>query len=100
MSLTTEDVKKVAVLARLEFSEAEIAVFTEQLGNIVAFVEQLSQVPTDGIEPMAHPLDGHSVLRDDELSTGLSREAALSNSPNHDETFFLVPPVMARKISV
>jgi len=97
MSLTPEDVKKVAVLARLEISEREIAVFTEQLGNIVAFVEQLSQVPTDGVEPMAHPLDVHSVLRADELRLGLSREAALSNSPNHDNTCFLVPPVMARK---
>ena len=97
MSLTPEDVKKVAILARLEFSESEIAVFTEQLGNIVAFVEQLSQVPTDGIEPMAHPLDVHSVLRADELTPGLSREAALRNSPNHDDTYFLVPPVMARR---
>ena len=97
MSLTPEDVKKVAVLARLEFTENEIAVFTEQLGKIVAFVEQLSQVPTDGIEPMAHPLDVHSVLRADQLRPGLSREAALSNSPSHDDTCFLVPPVMARK---
>jgi aspartyl-tRNA(Asn)/glutamyl-tRNA(Gln) amidotransferase subunit C len=97
MSLTVEDVKKVAVLARLEFSESETALFTEQLGNIVAFVEQLSQVPTEGIEPMAHPLDVDSVLRPDVLRPGLSREAALSNSPNHDDTCFLVPPVMARK---
>jgi aspartyl-tRNA(Asn)/glutamyl-tRNA(Gln) amidotransferase subunit C len=97
MSLTDEDVKKVAILARLEFSENEIAIFTKQLGNIVAFVEQLSQVPTDGIEPMAHPLDVHSALRADELRPGLTREAALSNSPNHDDTFFLVPPVMTRK---
>ena len=97
MSLNAEDVKKVAVLARLEFSESEIGLFTEQLGNIVAFVEQLSQVQTEGIEPMAHPLDVHSVLRADELRPGLSRHAALSNSPNHDDTCFLVPPVMARK---
>jgi aspartyl-tRNA(Asn)/glutamyl-tRNA(Gln) amidotransferase subunit C len=97
MQLTTEDVKKVAVLARLEFSESELAVFTEQLGNIVAFVEQLSQVATEGVEPMAHPLDVHTVLRTDELCPGLTREAALSNSPNHDDTCFLVPPVMARK---
>ncbi len=97
MSLTLEDVKKVAVLARLEFSESELAVFTEQLGNIVAFVEQLSQVPTEGIEPMAHPLDVHSVLRVDEGLPGLTRKAALCNSPNHDDTFFLVPPVMARR---
>ncbi len=97
MLLTTEDVKKVAILARLEFSESEITLFTEQLGNIVNFVEQLSAVPTEGIEPLAHPLDVHSVLRADEIRGGLPRDAALSNSPNQDGTFFLVPPVMARK---
>jgi len=97
MQLTAEDVKKVAVLARLEFSESEIAVFTEQLGKIVTFVEQLSEVPTDGVEPLAHPLDVHSVVRPDCVQPGLSREAALSNSPNSDGTCFLVPPVMARK---
>ncbi len=97
MQLTAEDVKKVAVLARLEFSEGEIAVFTEQLGKIVTFVEQLSEVVTDGIEPLAHPLDVHSVVRPDCNHPGLPREAALANSPNSDGMFFLVPPVMARK---
>ncbi len=97
MSLTPEDVKKVAVLARLEFSDNELTVFTEQLANIVTFVEQLAKVPTDGVEPMAHPLDVHSVLRNDELRKGLDRDAALSNAPNHDDACFLVPPVMAKK---
>lgn len=97
MSLSKDDVKKVAELARLEFSESEIVVFTEQLGKIVDFVDQLASVPTDGVEPLAHPLDLHSVLRPDTLHNGLEHEAALSNSPNHDGTFFLVPPVMTRK---
>lgn len=99
MQLTDEDIKKVAVLARLQFIESEIALFGSQLGNIVTFVEQLGEVDTEGVEPMAHPLDIHSVLRDDILSSGLSREAALSNSPNQDDTYFLVPPVMPRKNS-
>ena len=98
MSLSREDTKKVAELARLELSDSEVALFTEQLGSILAFVEQLAAVPTEGIEPMAHPLDVHSVLRADELHVGLSREAAISNSPNQDGTYFLVPPVMARKL--
>jgi aspartyl-tRNA(Asn)/glutamyl-tRNA(Gln) amidotransferase subunit C len=97
MQLTRDDVREVAVLARLDFSEAELEVFTQQLGKIVEFVEQLGEVETAGIEPLAHPLEIHSVLRTDQQQPGLSREAALSNSPSHDEACFLVPPVMARK---
>lgn len=94
--LTADDVRKVAKLARLEFSDAELSQFTVQLGNIVSFVEQLSAVDTTGVEPMAHPLEVHSVLRADVQRDGLSRERALSNAPEHDDEFFLVPPVMAR----
>ncbi len=94
--LTTEEVRKVAKLARLEFTEAELAQFTEQLGKIVNFVEQLSAVDTAGVEPMAHPLEVHSVLRSDAQQPSLAREQALANSPSHDDEFFLVPPVMAR----
>ncbi len=94
--LTTEEIRKVATLARLEFSEAELAQFTEQLGKIVNFVEQLSAVDTTGVEPMAHPLDVHSVLRTDTHKAGLSRAQALANSPSHNDEFFLVPPVMTR----
>ena len=96
MKLTAEDVQKVASLARLEFTDAELQQFTEQLGNIVTFVEQLGEVPTEGIEEMAHPLDVRSVLRADEGSPGLSRQAALANAPSHDDECFLVPPVLGR----
>ena len=94
--LTADDVRKVAKLARLEFSDAELAQFTEQLGNIVSFVEQLGAVDTTGVEPMAHPLEVHSVLRPDVQRDGLSRAQALANAPQHDDEFFLVPPVMTR----
>lgn len=97
MQLEVKDVKKVAELARLEFTEAETEHFTDQLAKIVNFVEHLNEVDTAGVEEMAHPLDVHSVLRVDEQREGLSREQALVNSPSHDDGFFLVPPVMARK---
>lgn len=94
--LSHDDIRKVASLARLEFSEAELTQFTEQLGKIVNFVEQLSEVETSGVEPLAHPLEVHSVLRPDQRAPSLEREAALANAPSHDDEFFLVPPVMAR----
>ncbi len=96
MNLSQDDVRAVAVLARLEFSDDELVEFTSQLGSIVTFVEQLGEVDTEGVAEMAHPLDVHSVLRVDQLRDGLTRGAALANSPSHDEEFFLVPPVMAR----
>ncbi len=94
--ITAADVRKVAELARLQFNESELSQLTEQLGKIVTFVEQLSEVDTSGIEPLAHPLEIHSVLRDDVQRQGLSREQALDNSPSHSDEYFLVPPVMAR----
>lgn len=97
MKLSHADVRKVAELAKLEFSDAELAQFTEQLGNIVTLVEQLGEVDTEGVEQMAHPLDVHTATRPDELRPSLDHEAALSNAPNHDQDFFLVPPVMAKK---
>lgn len=96
MQLSREEIQKVAVLARLEFAEDELDAFAEQLGGIVEFVDQLSEVDTDGVEEMAHPLDVHSVVRPDVLSAGLSREEALANSPSHDGECFQVPPVMSR----
>lgn len=97
MPITQADVEKIAVLARLDLSDQEIGQYTEQLGSIVSFVEQLSAVPTEGIEPMSHPLDVHTVVREDLPQASLPRESALLNSPNHDAECFLVPPVMVRK---
>lgn len=94
--LTVDDIRKVASLARLEFSDSELVQFTDQLGKIVTFVEQLDEVDTTGVAPLAHPLEIHTVLRQDIHRPGLLREAALANAPNQDGEFFLVPPVMAR----
>ena len=94
--LDQASVEKVALLARLEFSQQELSEFTEKLGRIVDFVEQLQQVDTTGVEEMAHPLDVHSVLRQDKRAPGLSREQTLANAPSSDEEFFLVPPVLGK----
>lgn len=96
MQLTTDEIKKVALLARLEFSDSELEPFAGQLGKIVSFVEKLNEVDTEGVELMAHPLDVHSVVREDQSRESLSHEAALSNSPNHDSEYFLVPPVLGK----
>lgn len=94
MSISNEDVLKVAKLAKLEVPASEVGKLASQLSSIVELVKQLDDVQTDGVEPLAHAMDIHSVLRADSVHPGLSRDAALSNSPQHDEECFRVPPVM------
>lgn len=97
MSLSNDDVLKVANLAKLEFDEQALGRFTEQMAKIVSFVEKLNEVETEGIDPMSHPLGVDSVLRDDLNVPGLPREDALSNAPSQDSESFLVPAVLSAK---
>lgn len=92
--LTRDTVEKVALLARLRLEEDEVQRMTAQLGAIVGYVEQLAEVDTSGVEPLAHPLDAANVFRRDELRPSLPREAALANAPKTDGECYLVPPVM------
>lgn len=94
MSISSDEVLKVAKLAKLEISAEEVAELAKQLSRIVELVEQLKPVNTDGVEPLAHAMDVHSVLRNDIVQAGLTRQAALANSPQHDDECFRVPPVM------
>jgi len=93
MLLSLADVKKVGILARLELSDADLATMAVQLNNILGYVDQLSTVNTDGIEPMAHPLPLANVFRDDLPTASLTADAALSNAPTRLADFFGVPAV-------
>ena len=94
MSLSQDDVEKVALLARLRLTPEELQVMTEQLGQVLGYIDQLQEVDTDDVEPLAHSLDLHNVLVDDELQPSLPREKALAAAPKSDDEFFLVPPVL------
>ena len=94
MSLTTDQVRWVAHLARLELSDAELATMTQQLSGIIDYVDQLQQVNTDGVEPLAHPLPIHNVFRDDEPRPSLPVAAALANAPDRHGDFYGVPAVL------
>lgn len=93
-ALTRDDVKKVAVLARLKLSEAEIDSLTTQMGKILGFVESLNEVQTDGVEPMVHAMELRNVFRADEARPSFSREEALKNAPKTDGKYFLVPQIL------
>lgn len=94
MSLSREEVAKVALLARLRLSPDELQTFTTQLSSIVDFVAQLQQLDTQDVEPLAHGIDVQNVFRDDVRGPSLPREAALANAPKRNDEGFLVPAVL------
>ncbi len=99
MSLTSEQVRWVAHLARLELTDAELETMTRQLSSIVDYVAQLQEVNTDGVEPLAHALAVHNVFRDDEVRPSLPADEVLANAPDRrtdarGEQFYGVPAVL------
>jgi aspartyl-tRNA(Asn)/glutamyl-tRNA(Gln) amidotransferase subunit C len=92
--LSIEEVAKVALLARLRLRDDELEQFTGQLNSIVHFVEQLQELDTRDVEPLAHGIEVRNVFRDDVRGASLPREAALSNAPKRNDEAFLVPAVI------
>ena len=93
MSLTLDEVRKVARLARLELAEPDLVRMQQQLSAILDYVAQLQQLDTDGVEPLAHPLPVQNVFRPDEPAPSLPVDAALQNAPNRVGDYFGVPAV-------
>jgi aspartyl-tRNA(Asn)/glutamyl-tRNA(Gln) amidotransferase subunit C len=94
MALSRADVEKVALLGRLLLTEQELQTMTEQLARVVEYVEQLRQVPTEHVAPMAHAMEMHNVFREDVLQPSLPREEALANAPKRDAECYRVPAVL------
>jgi len=94
MSLSKDQVAHVARLARLHMSDAELDKYGPQLNNILGFIEQLSEVNTDNIEPLPSPVDINLHLRADIVNDGGITDAVLANAPEHTEGFFVVPKVV------
>ena len=95
MSLTRQDVEKIAHLARLSITAQELPVYVTSLSSIVAFVDELSRTDTAGVEPMAHPLDGLSQrLRPDLVSETDRREKYQKNAPDVRAGLYVVPRVI------
>jgi aspartyl-tRNA(Asn)/glutamyl-tRNA(Gln) amidotransferase subunit C len=95
MSLTRQDVEKIAHLARLSITEQEMPVYVTSLSSIVNFVDELSRADTSGVQPMAHPLDGqHQRLRADEVSESDHREKYQRNAPAVAAGLYVVPRVI------
>ena len=92
-TITREEVAKIAHLARLDLTEAELDRYTRQLGQILDYVAKLSELDTDSVEPVAHGVELANVFRADAARPGLAREDALADAPERSGEFFLVPKV-------
>ncbi len=94
MALPLDTVKKVAGLARLQLTDTEIEMFSQQLGGILDYVAMLDELDTSAVEPMVHAIELTNVLRDDVLAPSLPRADALQNAPKQDGRYFLVPAIL------
>jgi aspartyl-tRNA(Asn)/glutamyl-tRNA(Gln) amidotransferase subunit C len=94
MSIQSEDVLKIAHLARLGVVEGEVSSYASELSNIMGLIEQMQEVETTGIEPMAHPLDQAQRLRPDEATEVNQRQSLQANAPDVEDGLFLVPRVL------
>ena len=94
MALSKRDVEYIAHLARLEVSDDEIADYVDKLSNIIDLVAQLGEVDTDGVLPMAHPLDMSQRLRPDEVTEADQRSLFQANSEAVTDGFYRVPKVI------
>lgn len=93
-SLQKQDIEKIAHLARLDINEADVPDYARELSNILGLVEQMSAVDTEGVIPMAHPLDARQRLRDDVVTEQNQREQLQANAPQVEDGLFLVPQVI------
>ena len=94
MSIDRSDVERIAHLARLALDEQDIPAYTKNLSSILDLVDELQQINTDGVEPLAHPLDAIQRLRVDEVSESDQREKLQAVSPAVENGLFLVPKVI------
>lgn len=92
MAISREEVLHVARLARLALSEDEVAMFQEQLSEILEAVSKVAELDLAGVPPTSHPLDLANVWADDEPRPSLGLEDAFANAPERDGDFFTVPP--------
>lgn len=94
MTITGTLISRLEHLARLELSDAERQSLQEDLSNILTMVEKLQELDTNDVEPLVYLNEDVNVWREDQVKNQVEREKALSNAPQQDGTFFMVPKVI------
>ena len=92
--LSLDQIARIAELARLEVSPAESAALQQQLNDILAMVDAMSAVDTEGVEPMSHPQEVSQRARDDAVTEADRREDFQAVAPQVEDGFYLVPKVI------
>ena len=91
--ITTKDVEHVAKLARLELTEEEKELYTKQLGDVLKYVDQMNEVDTSNVKPMAQVVDLVNVMREDVVHYEQTKEELMANAPDEENGFFKVPKI-------
>ncbi len=94
MAVTIQDVETVASLSRLSFTREEQEKLVNDLNNILGYFDKLSELDTEGVEPLAHILPVQNVMREDEVKPSFDQETALKNAPAHARGHFIIPRVI------
>lgn len=94
MAIERKDIEKLSELARIQIDEAHIAATTKRLGDVLELVGQLQAADTDGVPPMAHPLDAVQRLRADKVTEADQRDRLQGIAPAVENGLFLVPKVI------
>lgn len=94
MTIERTDIEKLAELARIRITDANVAATIRGINEVLALVDQLQAVNTVGIEPMAHPLDASQRLRTDRVTETNERDAFLAIAPASADGYYLVPQVL------
>ncbi len=94
MSVTSNEVKHIAKLAKLEFNEEEIGKLTHDLNEMLEYVDKLNELDTENVEPLSHPIESTNVFREDELRKSVDTKDALKNAPESTHEYFKVPKVI------
>jgi aspartyl-tRNA(Asn)/glutamyl-tRNA(Gln) amidotransferase subunit C len=96
MSVTKNDVKKIAELARLQFSETELENYTTEMNKMLDYVDKLNELNTENVQPLSHPIENTNVFREDEVKQSTNRVEALKNAPDKSSEHFKVPKVISQ----
>jgi aspartyl-tRNA(Asn)/glutamyl-tRNA(Gln) amidotransferase subunit C len=94
MSLTAEDVKKIAHLARINLTEKDVELYTGQLSTILELVEEMNRVDTSGMEPLSHSIEAHQRTRPDVVTEVNQRAEFQAIAPQVEAGLYLVPKVI------
>ncbi len=94
MSITKQEVQYVAKLARLYLDDDQAEVFTEQLDQILGYIDQLNEIDVQNVAATSQSIATENVLRDDVVDNTYDRELSLSNAPLKEDGFFKVPKVI------